>query len=106
MQAFQTAGREFEVISNEYETNIVVPYNEDAKRSIQKLQNNYLKPDEQRKEIRTLQRYTVGISEWRKDKLSNVIYGICDNEILVLSEGYYDNEVGVLDKPKMDTLII
>ena len=106
VQAFQTAGREFEVISDEYKTNIVVPYNEDAKRSIQKLQNNYLKPDEQRKEIRTLQRYTVGISEWRKDKLSNVIYGICDNEILVLSEGYYDNEVGVLDKPKMDTLMI
>lgn len=106
VQAFQTAGRVFEVISNEYKMNIVVPYNEDAKRSIKKLQNSHLKPDEKRKEIRILQRYTVGISEWRKDQLNNAIYGICDNEILVLSEEYYDYEVGVLDKPKMDALML
>ena len=94
------------MISNGYKMNIVVPYNEDAKRSIKKLQNSHLKPDEKRKEIRILQRYTVGISEWRKDQLNNAIYGICDNEILVLSEEYYDYEVGVLDKPKMDALML
>lgn len=106
VQAFQTAGREFEVISNEYKTNIVIPYDEKARSSIEKLESGRLKPDDKRKELRMLQRYTVGIPEWRKDKLNNVVQEICDNEILVLSEGYYDNEVGVLDNPKMDTLLI
>ena len=105
-QAFQTAGKEFEVISNESKISIVIPYDEKAKTSIEKLKSNYLKGDEKRKEIRLLQRYTVGISEWRRDKLNNVIHQICDNEILVLSEGYYDEEVGVSDDPKMDILMM
>lgn len=106
VQGFQTAGKEFEVISNEYKINIVIPYDENAKRSIERLESNRLKADEQRKELRILQRYTVGIAEYRRDKLSNAIHDICDKKILVLSEGYYDNEIGVLDNPKMDTLMM
>lgn len=106
VQGFQTAGKEFEVISNEYKINIVIPYDENAKRSIERLENNRLKADEQRKELRILQRYTVGIAEYRRDKLSNAIHDICDKKILVLSEGYYDNEIGVLDNPKMDILMM
>lgn len=106
VQCFQTAGKEFEVISNEYKINIVIPYDENAKRSIERLESNRLKADEQRKELRILQRYTVGIAEYRRDKLSNAIHDICDKKILVLSEGYYDNEIGVLDNPKMDILMM
>lgn len=106
VQAFQTAGGEFEVISNEHKVNVVIPYNEEAKTSIAKLESHHLRPDEQRKEIRKLQRYTVCISEHRRDKLNNAVQRICDNEILVVNEGYYDHEVGVLDNPKMNILMI
>lgn len=105
-QAFQTAGKEFEVISNEYKTNIVIEYDETAKKSIQKLESNRLNQEEQRKEIRVLQRYTVGISENKRNKLGNAIHEICDKKILVLSDGYYDHEIGVLDNPQMNTLVI
>mgnify|MGYP007122026517 CR=1 FL=1 len=32
-QAFATAGKEFEVISNDYKIPVVVPYNDEAKKS-------------------------------------------------------------------------
>ena len=51
--------------------------------------------------MRKLQRYMVGISEIRKDKLGNAIYETSEG-ILVLSDGYYDKKVGVVDEPKMD----
>lgn len=56
---------------------------------------------EKKKILRKLQRYTVGISEIRKDKLGNAIYETSEG-ILVLSDGYYDKKVGVVDEPKMD----
>ena len=56
---------------------------------------------EKKKILRKLQRYTVGISETRKGKLGNAIYET-DEGILVLSDGYYDKKVGVVDEPKMD----
>ena len=57
---------------------------------------------EQKKILKKLQRYTVGISEKRKEKLGNAIYEICNGEILVLCDGYYDKEVGVVNEPNME----
>lgn len=105
-QAFQTAGREFEVISDECKVNIIVPYDEKAKASIRRLEDNYIKADEKRRELRKLQRYTVGISAARRDKLNNSVRLICQNEILVLSEDYYDSDIGVSKEPKMKNLIM
>ena len=51
--------------------------------------------------LRKLQRYTVGISETRKGKLGNAIYENSEG-IRILSDGYYDKKVGVVDEPKMD----
>ena len=105
-QAFRTAGQEFEVISNDYKINIVVPYNEEAKQIIGKLVTDKLELEEKKRELKKAQRYTVGISEKRRNELSNAVKEFCDREILVLSEGYYDVEVGVLDSPKMDVCTI
>ena len=55
---------------------------------------------EKKKILRKLQRYTVGISETRKSKLGNAIYENSEG-ILVLSDGYYDKNIGVVDEPKM-----
>lgn len=105
-QAFQTAGREFEVISDECKVNIIVPYDEKAKASIRRLEDNYIKADEKRRELRKLQRYTVGISAARRDELNNSVRLICQNEILVLSEDYYDSDIGVSKESKMKNLIM
>lgn len=48
--------------------------------------------------MRKLQKYTVGISETRKGKLGNAIYENSEG-VLVLSDGYYDRKVGVVNEP-------
>ena len=69
-QAFLTAGQAFEVISNDYKVSIVVPYNDEARELLDKLSQDYLEIEEQKKILKKLQRYTVGISEKRKEKIS------------------------------------
>ena len=99
-QAFLTAGTAFEVISNDYKVNVVVPYNNEARELLSELSQEY--QDIQKQILRKLQRYTVGISEFRKEKLGNAIYETCNGEVLALCDGYYSEEVGVLDEPKME----
>ena len=99
-QAFRTAGHEFEVISNTCKVSVVVPYEEKTEQLREDLLHAKIET-EKKKILRKLQRYTVGISENRKRNLGNAIYEN-DEGILVLSDGYYDKKVGVVDEPKMD----
>ena len=101
-QAFQTAGHKFEAISNDYKVSIVVPYNDEAKQLLDELSQVYLDTGIKKRILRKLQRYTVGISESRKTKLGNAIYESCNREVLILSDGYYDKEVGIVDEPRME----
>ena len=100
-QAFSTAGKAFEVISDDYKINVVVPYNDEAKELLNELSREYLDIETQKKILRQLQRYTVGISATRKEKLGNAIYECRNGEVMVLCDGYYDEEVGVVDEPNM-----
>ena len=100
-----SSGKEFEVISNDYKIPVVVPYNDEAKKLIAAFvgaDGEYLPWEEKQRMLRELQKYTVGISEVQKECLNNAIYQISDEEILALSEGYYSNEVGVLEEPQMN----
>ena len=99
---FCTAGEAFEVISNDYKVSIVVPYNDEAKQLLDELSQVYLDTGIKKRILRKLQRYTVGISESRKTKLGNAIYESCNREVLILSDGYYDKEVGIVDEPRME----
>ena len=63
-----TAGQAFEVISNDYKVSVVVPYNDEARELLDKLSQDYLEIEEQKKDFKKLQRYTVGISEKKKRK--------------------------------------
>lgn len=98
-QAFQTAGHEFEVISDTYKVSVVVPYETESHQLLEELLQVRTET-EKKKILRKLQRYTVGISETRKSKLGNAIYENSEG-ILVLSDGYYDKNIGVVDEPKM-----
>lgn len=106
VQAFCTAGDKFEVISNDYKISVVVPYNEEAKALIHELAQNLIDYKEVQIILRKLQRYSVGISPHKKDELNNAICEYCEGKILVLSEGYYSNEIGVVEEPIMDCLTI
>lgn len=98
-QAFLTAGREFEVITDTHKISVVVPYGNEPKRLLEELSQTQTEA-EKKKILRKLQRYTVGILENRKNKLGNAIYEK-EEGILVLCDGYYDKKAGVVDEPEM-----
>lgn len=97
-QAFLTAGEEFEVIEDDCKASLVVPYDEKARALIADLLSEHSDLKEHKQILRELQRYTVRISMYRKEKLGDAIYEIGDGEIQVLSEGYYDYETGVSEE--------
>ena len=96
-QAFQTAGEKFEVISDNYKVGVVVPYEAEINQLLEELEQSSTET-ENKKVLRKLQKYTVGISEARKSKLGNAIYENSTG-VLVLSDGYYDRKVGIVDEP-------
>ena len=77
--------------------NILVPYRE-GKELIQALQSE-ADPEQKRIILRKLQRYSVGVSEKTLKNLGNAVYGIEENRVLVLAEGYYDENVGLKEEP-------
>lgn len=103
-QAFATAGKIFEVIEDNHKINVVVPYCEEARELVEELAA--CKNSDGSKIIRKLQRYTVGLTMQRKEKMSNAIHGYCEGKIFILADGYYDGEVGVVDEPIMQTLLL
>lgn len=98
-QAFKTAGDLFEVIEEDGKIDVVVEYDENAKAQIDKLRNPYLPENEKKHVLRDLQRYTVGISKQKKDRLGQAVSGVCEGAVLVLSENYYSRETGVSEEP-------
>lgn len=99
-QAFATAGKEFKVIDEEAEAIVVIPYDEIAEKSIDILENRFASLAEQRKAVRALQQYSVGISEYLLKKLGRAVYKIEDTAVNVLSMDYYDKKEGVLEEPR------
>ena len=88
------------MISDTYKLSVVVPYGIELKLLLKEL-SQVRTETEKKKILRKLQRYTVGISESRRNKLGNTVYENSEG-ILVLCDGYYDKKVGVVDEPKMD----
>ena len=105
-QAFKTAGSEFEVISNNYKVSVIIPYDDKAVEYIDRLRDDkYMGMGEKQSILKKLQKYTVGISAYKRDDLNNAIECI-NNEILVLSSDYYSKAVGVLDDPEPELLFL
>ena len=69
---------------------------------LDELSQVYLDTGIKKRILRKLQRYNSSISESRKTKLGNAIYESCNREVLILSDGYYDKEVGIVDEPRME----
>ena len=87
------------MIPEDGKADVVVEYDNTAKKLIDTLRDPYISLNEQQRVIRTLQKYTVGISDWLRRELGNAITDVCDGRILVLSENYYSRETGVSLEP-------
>ncbi|MGN0484989.1 MAG: CRISPR-associated helicase Cas3', partial [Lachnospiraceae bacterium] len=96
-QAFRTAGEKFEAISDDGKISVVIPYNRTAEQLIAKLEKGNMSLPEQRAVLRKLQRFTIGISPWMKEKLKDAVYHVGEADILVLNRDYYDDKTGISD---------
>lgn len=105
-QAFKTAGDNFDVIPEDGKVEVVVSYKDEVNNILDELNNPYLSKSKQKRNMRLLQGYTVGISRYLKDQLGNAVSSVCGGKILVLNESYYDESTGVLDRPKMTSIFM
>ncbi|MDO5424996.1 MAG: CRISPR-associated helicase Cas3' [Eubacteriales bacterium] len=96
-QAFYSAGQAFQVIEEKDGADVVVPFGQ-AEELLKEFQES---DDGQKRKmiLRKLQRYTVHLSNGWIQKLKNAVYGIEENRILVLADGYYSRDTGVVEYP-------
>ena len=102
-QAFRTAGDEFHVIEDTGKIAVLIPYNEEAKELIGRLERG-TNVGEQKKILRKLQRYVVNLSADEVARLGNAIRTIADGMAMVLNENYYSTKTGVRDTPVLEVL--
>ena len=94
-QAFETAGRIFEVIDNDTRA-VIVPYNDEAREIISRL-NGDISPQECIKIQRRAQQFAVGVypNELRELSDSGAVYQL-NSGALALTDGYYDDLLGMV----------
>ena len=99
-QAFREAGDTYQVIPEDGKVTVIVPYDQKAEKAIQVLEEHFSPLSEQKRAVRILQRYSVGISEFLLRKLGGAVHRAGDSDVLVLSMDYYNKKEGVLDAPR------
>lgn len=101
-QSFKTAGNLFSVFDSDSKS-VIVPY-DDGTNVIDRLQRFYYDKDYSslQKEIKNASQYSVSVFDYQFKKLSeqNAIVSLCDGSFYTLSPDYYDENTGLLDKPK------
>ena len=103
VQAFKTAGTLFEVIDSRT-TDILVPYNEEAKALIAAL-NTELPPGRCRELLRKAQQYTVSVYDVRKLQSLHAVYALASG-VIALEPQYYDVDCGIVtDGAEQEVLI-
>lgn len=106
-QAFQTAGRLFQVFDSDT-TDVIVPYGE-GKEIIEKLCAEQTKYDKiyMKKLLEQAKAYTVSLYQYQRQKLEeqHALEAICEDSILVLQPGYYDDDTGLsMERNEMNYL--
>lgn len=99
-QAFYTAGKEYQVISEDEKITVVVPYNEEAQKAISVLSQKDTALSERKKAARQLQRYSVAISkDWLK-RSEGAVRKVEEAGLFVLCREYYSRKTGVRNRPE------
>ncbi|MCH5324218.1 MAG: CRISPR-associated helicase Cas3' [Eubacterium sp.] len=99
VQAFKTAGEEFEVIADAGKITLVVETKETTEK-LAMLEDIKTDGKDKRRILRELQSYTVSVSGYQKDKLAGGIRTIMNGQIAVLDERFYNEKIGVTYEPK------
>lgn len=102
LAAFETAGRSFEAIDGAGDT-ALVPYDDEAKRLIERLSAPELSPREAAALLRKAQQYAVSLYEHTREKLESrsALYPLSCGAY-ALKENFYDGEIGVDEDGKLD----
>jgi CRISPR-associated endonuclease/helicase Cas3 len=98
-QAFKQAGDEFSVIEDIGKQDVVVEYDNDARKHLDKLLSSRLM-SEQKKELRFLQQYTVRLSNYTINRIGAGIRFEENVGIWILNRAQYDDSYGVNDEPQ------
>lgn len=100
LQAFQTAGKLFQVFDSDT-TDILVPYQE-GKELISALCSEKAEHDLGYASglIQQAKPYTVSLYPWQCDKLEkqHALRSVCHDSVLVLEEGFYDENLGLTEE--------
>ena len=98
-QAFATAGKKFEVISNNT-LSVLVPYNDEAKYIIERL-NCDIDYDEEKGLLRKAQKYIVNIYSYAAQKLRSDegIYELNHKGIFAAEDRFYNSQLGLTTQP-------
>lgn len=101
-QSFKTAGDLFDVFDSSTRS-VIVPYG-DGENILERLQRFYYDRDYSafQKELKSASQYSVSVFEYQFKKLAeqNAIEPLCDGSFYMLNSDYYDENTGLLDKPK------
>ena len=102
-QAFRTAGSLFEVIDSKTQ-DILVPFNDDAKRLIEELDGELL-PEQCRERLRLAQKYTVSVYHLKKlDEIGAVRKLV--SGVVALEPRFYDADCGVVTEGAEQEVLI
>lgn len=99
-QAFKEAGDVFEVIEENGMRDVIVEYNDDARKHIEKLLSSGF-ISEQKRELRFLQQYTIQLMPCMIDKLGAGIRFEDKAGVMILSADWYDEIYGVTEEPRV-----
>lgn len=100
-QEFKTAGELFEVIPEDGRFQVVVECGEYTSTRIAELEAGECTFERRREILRELQLVTVGISQSVRNSISHGIYPVCNGQLFILRENFYNNKTGVMKEPEL-----
>lgn len=94
MQAFRTAGDEFEAIEDHNKMPVIIPYDDTAVNAINTIEDIHSLDKDKRRAARILNRYTVSVSPGSLQQLGNAVH-TSSTGLLILSIDFYDKKEGL-----------
>ena len=101
-QAFKTAGQNFSVF-DENTTDVLIPYGRGGQ-LLEELRSERCRVDlgYRAAVLKEMNSYTVSVYQYQKRQLEkdNALISVCGDCVLVLADGFYDDEVGLTLRPE------
>lgn len=103
-QSYKTANSLFKVI--EEMQSIIVPYDERSRNLISELSSGNDQTRDLKSIMRALQQYSINTYRLDEAIRHNIVYEIAKgSSIFCLRDGFYDDDLGLVERPQMNSLI-